>query len=190
MVITSRIHRKKIRIELEKVFKSFKKISMTETHSQRREKIRRQKMFHAAAILIQKQFRRYRAQKELKMCREIARLKIVEFHLNKRIEASGIWWSDNSQLPSKKMAELPLISSTGLKLPPIKTFGRRKDYFSFRGWGRRGNDLQGNWKVTEAATMDKHFMGDSHATSVFTNKLQTNGYNEKRLGSFVKSTYL
>lgn len=189
LVITNKIHRKKIAVEIDKIYQPHKKIVMSEEHTQRREKIRRQKMFHAAAILIQKHFRRHIAQKELNMLREMVRLHLMEERMKKRIAASGIWWSENPNLPSKKMTELPLISSTGLKLPPIKTFGRKRDYLSFKGWGRKVDDGKSNWLPTPASLLDKNFMGDAHPTGIFTQKLETNGYNEKRMAKFVTSEY-
>lgn len=185
LVITNRIHRKKIVVEIDKIYKPHKKIVMSEAHQNRREKIRRQKMFHAAAILIQKHFRRHLAQKERKMMKELNRLADVAKMLEKRIEASGIWWSDNVNLPSKKLSELPTMSSTGLKLPPIKSFGKHRDYLSFQGWGRKDTS-QGSWLPALAAQMDKKFMGDVHPTHIFTQKLEINGYNEKRLNQFLK----
>ncbi len=184
LVILNKIHRKKIRIEIEKIYKPHKKIVMSEAHTNRREKIRRQKMFHAAAILIQKNYRRHLAVKEKKMLIELNRLQEMKLLLEKRIEASGIWWANHPNLPSKKLAELPTISSTGLKLPPIKTFGKRRDYLSYQGWGRK-DVTQGSWLPALAAKMDKNFMGDVHPTHIFTQKLEINGYNEKRLNQFI-----
>jgi hypothetical protein len=33
------------------------------------------------------------------------------------------------------------MSSTGIKLPLIKSFGRKRDYLSFQGWGRKGGTV-------------------------------------------------
>lgn len=191
MKITSRIHIKKLKVEIDRIYSTHKQIVMSEEHMARREKIRRQKMFLAAAILIQRQFRRFSAVRLYSMMREIRRIQALEQELNKRIEASGAWWTTNSKLQIRKKEKMvTTISSTGVKLPPIRTFGRRSDFLSAKGWGRRGPDLQGSWTLTEAAKIDKNFMGDSHPTLIFTEKLRISGYDKKRERKFLESEYV
>lgn len=185
MGVTNRIAIRKIRVEIDRIYRPVRPVVMSEEHEARREKIRRHKMFMAAALKIQRQFRRYRAQKEAQMIREINRLKRAEQRLNKRIEATNIWWTENEKMQVKKPGEAALISSTGVKLPPLKTFGRRRDYLSYKGWGRRGNDLKGTWLPSLAAVLDKNFMGDTHPTLIFSEKLRVKGYDEKRLKKFL-----
>lgn len=190
MKITTRIHIKKLKVEIDKIYTPHKQIIMGEEHMARREKIRRQKMFHAAAILIQKQFRRYSAARLVAMMREIRRIQIMEEQMSRRVEASGAWWTLNRKLQIRKKEKIvTTISSNGVKLPPIKAYGRRVDFLSAKGWGRRGPDLKGSWTTTEAAKIDKNFMGDSHPTLIFTEKLRISGYDKKRERTFVESEY-
>jgi hypothetical protein len=182
MSITNRLHIKKIRVEIDRIYTPHKKIVMGEEHLARREKIRRHKMFLAAAILIQRQFRRFAAKKQYSMLQEIERIKQAEIDLEERIRKSGFWWTEYKSLHSKKSNALTtIISSSGLKLPPIKDFGRRRDFLSASGWGRRGDDLKGTWVPTQAAVIDKSFMGDVHPTLIYTEKLRINGYDKRRM---------
>lgn len=182
MKITNRLHIKKIRVEIDRIYVPHKKIVIGEEHLARREKIRRHKMFVAAAILIQRQFRRFAAKKSYKMMQEIERIKRAEEELQERILKSGTWWTEYKSLHSKKSNSLTtIISSSGSKLPPVKDFGRRRDYLSSKGWGRRGDDLKGTWTPTEAAVVDKSFMGDVHPTLIYTEKLRINGYDKRRM---------
>lgn len=185
MGITNRVAIRKIRVEIDRIFRPVRPIVKSEEHEARREKIRRHKMFMASALKIQRQFRRYKAQKEVRMLREIRRLKRAEERLNNRIEATNIWWTENNKMQVKKPGEAAMLSSTGVKLPPIKSFGRRRDYLSHKGWGHRGNDLKGTWLPSLAAVMDKNFMGDTHPTLIFSEKLRIKGYDEKRLQKFL-----
>lgn len=185
--IHNRIHIRRIRVELDRIFTPTRPIIMSRDHETRREKIRRHKMFTAAAILVQTQFRRFKAQKDVTLMREVRRIRRAEARLQSKIKATDIWWTEHANLPSKKMAVLPSYSSTGVRLPPIKTFGRRRDYLSYRGWGRRGNDLNGTWTPSPAALIDPSFMGDSHPTLVFSEKLNQSGYDDKRRRIFLES---
>jgi hypothetical protein len=185
--IINRVHIRKIEVEIQRIFRPVRPVIISEEHAARRELIRRHKMFNAAAIKIQAQFRRFRAQRELKMLREIERLKRYERRLQKKIAATNTWWTNYDQIKYKKSGEPSMFSSTGVKLPPIKTFGRRKDYLSHRGWGKRGNDLKGSWQVSTAALLDKAFNGDSHPSSIYSEKLHISGYDERRLQKFLDS---
>lgn len=190
MGILNRVAIRKIRVEIEKIFRPVRPIVMSEEHEARREKIRRHKMFMAAAVKIQTQFRRFRALQELKMRKEIRRLKKMEERMNKRIDKANVWWTESAAMLAKSKSGTEIqLSSTGIKLPPIKTFGRRRDFLSYRGWGHRGNDLKGTWTPSPASILDKNFMGDTHPTLIFSEKLHTKGYDEKRLKVFLDSEY-
>lgn len=142
--ITNRLHIRKIRVEIDRIFdvKLQRKVVMSEAHEMRREKIRRQKMFHMAATKIQAQFRRYAAEKEVALLREMKRISIVEQFRQKIIEANSTWWTEKKTLPSRKFSQLPSIGSNGVKLPPIKSFGRSRDHLSHRGWVHRVETYQ------------------------------------------------
>lgn len=185
--IKNKLHMKKIAVELDKIYQINKKIIMSEAHEQRRERIRRQKMFYTSAILIQKQFRRYRAQKELKMLRDLKRLEEQRLALEGHIKASGVWWTRHPNLPSKKLDPGVVDKETGVRFPPIKTFGRRKDFLSCDGWGRKAGSIASSWLPTVAAKLDANFLGDTHVTQKYTEKLHISGYDANRKDVFLKN---
>lgn len=170
--ITSRLHIKKIRVEVERLFDKQKqrKVRMSADHEVRREKIRKQKMFHTAAVKIQAQFRRYAAQKELAMLREMQRLRVLEDFRQMRIQEGATWWSDKASLPSKKLAVLPSIGSNGVKLPPIKAFGRNRDHQSHRGWARKTETL-----LVYASVSDVGNSNSEYQRYLFKNQLSGSG---------------
>jgi hypothetical protein len=183
--ITNRVHIRKIRVEIDRIYKrTGPALQISEDHAVRREKIRRQKMFNAAAIMAQKHFRIFSARRRVGLIREIRRIQMEEEAQRLRINNSNIWYADSPALPSLD----PEIAAgwtmkDGVRLPPIKTFGRSRDFLSHRGWGRKGNSLQREWAPTAAAT-HKNFDGDFHATKVYVDKLHINGYDEKRMELF------
>lgn len=209
MMIRNRIQITKIRVEMEKLYRRTNgpQEQMTEAHAARREKIRRQKIFHAAAILIQRNFRIFTAKKELALRKEIERIARVEEEERRRIAAGELWYTeldipsklmtaenyddDSNPVPPEKGADLSIYGkreSEALKLPPIKNFGRNRDHLSASGWGRRGG-LKGDWIPTKAAK-HKEFIGDSHPSRVFTEKLHISGYDERRMKQFKAETHL
>lgn len=159
---------------------------MSDDHAARREKIRRQKMYHAAAIMAQKHFRIFSARRRVALIREVRRIHAEEEALLQRIKASNIWYSDNDKLPVLDTAVAIgwTQSKDGVKLPPIKQFGRNRDYLSHKGWGRRADGLKRDWAPAQAALLDKHYNGDAHCTKVFIDKLHISGYDEKRMQQF------
>jgi hypothetical protein len=89
-----------------------------------------------------------------------------------------------------------------LRLPPLKTFGRKADHFGCKGWGRY--DSNGQWlpvaqQTTATAipgslsSTDNHnnnqqqFLGDANPSKLLTLRLQHNGYDERRDEIFRKS---
>ncbi len=184
--ITSRVHIRKIQVEIARIYRSNPKAEvMSQAHYERRERIRRKKMFHAAAVLIQKNFRMYLALNEVHMRRELNRLIAADKLHQAKIAATAKWYTALEELPSKKTSAAGWTESrTGVKLPPIKQFGRYQDYLSVRGWGRRGDGPKGEWTPTPASVLDKEFLGDSAVSRVFTDKLHVKGYDAKRLKRF------
>lgn len=169
--ITNRLHIRKIRVEIDRIFdpRLQRKVVMSEMHEQRREKIRKQKMFHNAATRIQAQFRRFAAEKEVAMLREMHRIGCVEQLRQRIIQANAIWWTENPALPSKKLAQLPSIGSNGVKLPPIKAFGRNRDHLSHRGWVHRTetfSEYRSINDVSNSASDYDRFMFTLHKGSI------------------------
>jgi hypothetical protein len=182
--ITNRVHIRKIQVEIDKIWRSTVRHEvMSQAHAERRERIRRQKMFHAAAVLIQKNFRMYCAKNEVFMRRELRRIKQAELERLRLIASRNKWYTELDDLPAKKQTS-GYVEKDGLRLPPIKNFGRHQDYLSVVGWGRRGDGTKGEWKPTPLAVADKNFLGDTALSSIFTDKLHVKGYDSKRLKRF------
>lgn len=179
-------------MEINRIYKrSGPALHMSEDHAARREKIRRQKMYHAAAIMAQKHFRIFSARRKVAVMREVKRIQEEEEALRLRILNSNIWYSDNEKLPVRDTAVAVgwTESKDGIKLPPIKQFGRNRDYLSHKGWGRRADGLKRDWAPAPAAQLDKAFSGDAHCTKVYIDKLHINGYDEKRMLKFQNARY-
>jgi hypothetical protein len=156
--ITNRVHIRKIRVEMDRIYhhNPQQKIQMSLHHQQRRETIRKQKKFHYSAIKIQTQFRRFAAQKELILQRELSRLHEIEIIRQRKIDDTAIWWTNHKMLPSRKQI-FPLIGSNGIKLPPIKTFGRYRDHLSHRGWTRRAETFLTYHSVHDINNSKSHY---------------------------------
>jgi len=173
-------------VEIRRIYKvSGPSLHISDDHAARREKIRRQKMYHAAAVMVQKHFRIFSAKCKVGVLREVRRIRQEEENTRLKIMTSNIWYTDNEDLPVRKTeVALGWVEKEGLKLPPIKSFGRSRDFLSHQGWGRKGNGLKRDWTPTAAAVMDKNFVGDSHFSKVYVDKLHINGYDEKRMQLF------
>lgn len=187
MQIVNRVHIRKIEVEVRKLYKAEGKSAiMSEAHAERREIIRRQKMFNAAATLIQKHFRIFIAKNTAKLRRELLRLKEAERLSNLKIQATNKWYTELEDLPSNNLSGSGWTETKGgVKLPPIKQFGRHQDYLGVNGWGRRGDGPKGEWMPTPASVLDKDFLGDTSMSRVFTDKLHIKGYDGKRLREFL-----
>lgn len=147
---------------------------------QRREDIRKVKLFNITSTKIQTQFRMYRARQELYMLRELKRLGIAEENMKGEIKRMGIWWTNRHDIPSKKLymnekGESVTGESISSLLPPLKTFGRKRDHLTSIGWGRR--DGWARWLgLSSSLEID-----DSHPTQFFTKKLFKKGYDNRRI---------
>ena len=162
---------------------------MSDDHAARREKIRRQKMYHAAAIMAQKHFRMFSAKCRVAVLRDVMRIKREEEEMLRRLAESNIWYTDHTKLPVKNSrTAMGWVDKGGVKLPPIKAFGRHRDFLSHRGWGRwstEGNVRE--WVPTQANVIDKNFHPDEHFSKVYIDKLHISGYDEKRMQEFKES---
>lgn len=171
--IFSKVHRKKIQIEVAKFYVKKKSDVYTEEHAARREAIRKRKLFTITSTKIQCAFRCYRARKDLAMRREIKRIKEFEVEFKKEIVRQGIWWINREDIPTKK-----LFTNSGHNiadiLPPLKIFGRKRDHLSVKGWGKFN---LGKWAPL---SLTEKFQGDAHVTQFLSTKLSTNGYNYRR----------
>jgi len=163
--IFNKVHIRKIQVEVAKRFTVVKRERISEEHAFRREKIRKIKIFTAASLAIQVSFRMYLARKELKMRKELKRLRLFEAEVKAEVARMGVWWANREDIPSKTLTEssvpeVPAIkqkqnekgvekganamsqvlknSSGQLKLPfiPLKLFGRKRDHLTAKGWGK------------------------------------------------------
>ena len=171
--IFSKVHRKKIQIEVAKFYIKKKSDVYTEEHAARREAIRKRKLFTITSIKIQCAFRCYRARKDLAMRREIKRIKEFEVEFKKEIKRQGIWWINREDIPTKKLFTNSGHNITDI-LPPLKIFGRKRDHLSVKGWGKFN---LGKWAPL---SLTEKFQGDAHVTQFLSTKLSTNGYNYRR----------
>jgi hypothetical protein len=174
-------------VEIKRIYRhSGPTLHMSDDHAARREKIRRQKMYHAAAIMVQKHFRKFSARRKVAVIRDVRRIKAEEAEMLRRLAESNVWYTDNEKLPVKKTeTAVGWVDKGGLKLPPIKTFGRHRDFLSHKGWGRwtSGGGTR-SWAPAEATKVDKSFVPDAHFSRTYVDKLHISGYDEKRMIEF------
>jgi hypothetical protein len=189
LYITSTIHIRKIQVEIQRIYRhSGPALHQAEDHIARREKIRRQKMYHAAAIMVQKHFRIFSAKRKASLLRELRRLALEAEETRRRLAEGNVWYTDNDNLPVKNTAVAQgWVEKNGLKLPPIKTFGRNRDFLSHKGWGRWSDGKEREWLPSPAAVMVKNHAPDAHISRIFVEKLHINGYDEKRMLEFRNS---
>lgn len=165
MDVFNRVHIRKIQVEIAKIYVPGARVSiLREEHQARREKIRKSKMFSAAATLIQAVFRGYRARKELYLIKEIVRVKDMEKRREELVIERGSWWMDR---------EIPV------HLPPIKCFGRKRDHLTTKGWGH----WEGNQFVSSFPELEKKKLEEENKKISLSKKLlyeakaKTIGYN-------------
>jgi hypothetical protein len=201
MKIFNKVHIRKIKVELAKIFMPKDKIYKSDMHEYRRETIKRIKAQEAAAIIIQKYFRRFAARKEVKLRLGLLLTQKNLEAMESALLAMGAWYTDREDIPSKQlvlrdtdddvMASGNAKKTTAdflqnIRFPPIKTFGKRQDYLSTSGWGRR--QPNGSWLPLLAAapanTKTKPFTGDAHPTRIFSDRLSERGYDNRRLCAF------
>jgi hypothetical protein len=191
LFITSSIHIRKIQVEIQRIYRhTGPALHQADDHIARREKIRRQKMYHAAAIMVQKHFRIFSAKRKASLLRELKRLGIEAEATRKRIADGSTWYTDKEDLPVKNLAVAQgWVEKNGLKLPPIKTFGRNRDFLSHKGWGRWSNEngKERVWLPAPATVLVKNHAPDAHISRIFVEKLHISGYDEKRMLEFRNS---
>mmetsp|Transcript_17064 Transcript_17064/g.28887 ORF Transcript_17064/g.28887 Transcript_17064/m.28887 type:complete len:595 (-) Transcript_17064:297-2081(-) len=151
LYVTNRVHIRKIQVEIKRIyFYDGPPIRMSDDHAARREKIRRQKMYHAAAVMAQKHFRIFSAKCKVAVIREVRRIKREEEALAAHIAATNTWYTLKDDLPIKK----PSIAAgwtekNEIRLPPIKSFGRYRDYLGHQGWGHKQIPIE---EIADAST--------------------------------------
>lgn len=200
MKIYNKVHIRKIKVELAKIFVPKDKLYKSDIHEYRREIIKRMKAQEKAAIIIQKYFRRFSARKELNLRRGLQLTQKNLEAVESALTAMGAWYTDREDIPSKQLVLRDCHELVGgvdvnanvnsrsyellqsVRFPPIKSFGKRQDYLSASGWGRRLPS--GTWLPLVAAASDRCFQGDVHPTRVFSDRLHETGYDNRRICAF------
>lgn len=213
MDITNRIEIKKIEVEIAKIYKYTKKSRATEELIQRRERLRKAKVFDTAATLIQKCYRLHLAKKRLKNMRQLAAFTIRLKRQQMITEQNDRWYTELPNIPSRMYKGDGILLSSNqnegyvsniykqssslqasaalppeeIKLPilPVKSFGRKRDHLSTRGWGRRGPNSEWIDMSKIAANAEQASLTESHPTRVFTEKLKISGYDKRRYQKFM-----
>jgi hypothetical protein len=163
MGILNKVHIKKITVELAKIYKFSEDDHNLDNkeHLIRRERIRKAKMYSTSALTVQRYYRGYLTRRELRYAAEVERVTKFETERRAAMQRDSTWWMER---------HVPY------ELPPIKTFGKRRDHLACKGWGRYEN---GKWI---ALKLEKH--NDYHPTRVFTEKLHDTHYDERRANKF------
>lgn len=166
----NKVHRRKILVEIAKIYKPDKRVTISAAHQERRDGIRKKKLFHESAIKCQTYFRMYKAKKELYLLSELKRIAASKIKYAEELKKNGVWWTNRNDIPSKKMVitDNPFDTITSF-LPPIKQFGRKRDHLTSVGWGK----FQNGEYLTSDGT-------DAHPTQICTLRLLKSGYDKRR----------
>jgi hypothetical protein len=167
--IRNRIHIRRIQIELEKIYPMNRREAISAIFKVKREKMRRFKQLEGAAIDIQRLYRGHSARTERRYLKEIERISHMQEALDEKNNKVGVWWL---QQKVPRAAE------------PLKDFGRKRDHFSVKGWGRWvGNEWQGipNSKEQGGQKSGDEYLA-SNITRKLTEELHNSGYDRRRQG--------
>ena len=158
--IRNRIHVRKIQIELEKIYPENRREAISAIFKVKREKMRRFKQLEGAAVDIQRVYRGHCARTERRYLSEIKRITQQQRLQHERDTKVGVWWLQQ---------EVPKAPS------PLKDFGRKRDYFTVKGWGRW---VENDWQSLNCS--DEYL--DSNITRKLTEDLEKSGYDRRRDG--------
>jgi hypothetical protein len=110
--ITTRLHIRRIQVEIDKRWPPWKREEITSIHLVRREKLKRQGELEAAAIEIQRVFRGHLGRKDVKNLHEIRRVMAIKKNYSDHLENGKIWWLEKINDPATP--SLPSFSSAPL----------------------------------------------------------------------------
>lgn len=102
MEISNKIHTKKIEVELSKIYTNPRKARATEELIQKRERLRKAKLFDAAATLIQKYYRTHLAKKSFVRMKEIINMTKKLSEMQDLTVQSGTWYTELPNIPSRQ----------------------------------------------------------------------------------------
>lgn len=158
--IRNRIHIRRIKIELDKIYPENRREAISAIFKVKREKMRRFKQLEGAAIDIQRMYRGHCARSERRYLSEIERISLQTRILHEKNSKVGVWWLQQ---------DVPHIPSG------LKDFGRKRDHFTAKGWGRWvGNQWQ------DLSCKDEYL--GSNITRKLTEELEKSGYDRRRDG--------
>ena len=167
--IKNKIHIKKILLELERFYPTSKRENFGSLYVLRREKIRKHKIFDDACIKIQRAFRGYMGRKYVVAYKEKSHRIGIEQERMAKVAESGVWWSARAEV-------FQSIRVTGDHGVTGKSFGRRCDHLSVRGYGRYED---GRWIAVAGVVQD------GNPTRKLTEKLAISGYDARRQRKFL-----
>jgi hypothetical protein len=90
--INTRLHIRRIQVEIDKRWPSWKREEINSIHLVRREKLRRQGELETAAIEIQRVFRGHLGRVDVKNVHEVRRVLALKKNYNAHLERGKIWW--------------------------------------------------------------------------------------------------
>lgn len=93
MEIWNKIHRKKILVEIERIFTFSNRVGMIHEHELRREGIRKSKLFNASAVSVQRCYRGYLARNNVWNMREVIRVNIESSKMTKATVETASWYA-------------------------------------------------------------------------------------------------
>jgi len=176
--ITDKIHIRKIQVEIDRLWPPWKRESINSLHLIRRAKLKRQGELEAAVLTIQRVYRGHLGRIDAQNAREVIRVLAEKRMFNREIEDSAVWWLQTVATQNHETYKPPrqpvgtVAPPPEYKLPPLKTFGRKRTHLSCDGWGRF--DSRDGWQP-----MREDF-NDQHITNQFTQRLQRTGYDRRR----------
>lgn len=163
--IKNRVHIRRIEVELQKIFPDNRRDAISAIFRTKREKMKRFKELEKAATDLQRVYRGHLARVERKYLLEKLRIDTHERVQYENDTKMGTWWLQQN---------IPKEPS------PIKSFGRRRDHYSTKGWGH----YEGT-KFVSLNNNDEYLM--SNVTRKLTENLAKTGYDRRRAGDFRSS---
>jgi hypothetical protein len=106
--ITTRLHIRKIQVEIDKRYPPWLREDITSIHLIRREKLRRQGELEAAAIEIQRVYRGHLGRIDAKNVLEVKRVLALKKNYDQGAERGKKWWLERINTPAPNPLALPL----------------------------------------------------------------------------------
>jgi hypothetical protein len=118
--INTRLHIRRIQVEIDKRWPPWKREEITSIHLVRREKLKRQGELEAAAIEIQRVFRGHMGRIDVKNLHEVRRVLALKKNYHAHLEKGKVWWLEKiNDPPSSSSSPLALVPPRGTSAPMI-----------------------------------------------------------------------